>query len=167
MEITAKSTSPWNKGLLDTLWYNRRMLFNPKYGRIGMVSIPYHWIFELLAPALEVVGWVSMVAAECMGILSHHFFIRFLLIGYFFSTFISIGSILIEEMTYRRYNDWRDLGRLICFCFLEHFPYRQCHTIWRLRGLWQYMRGDHAWGKIERAGIGQHQKVVGAVPKLG
>ena len=148
----------WNKGLLDTLWHNRRMLFNPKYGRIGMVSIPYHWIFELLAPALEVVGWVSMVAAEFMGILSHHFFIRFLLIGYFFSTFISIGSILIEEMTYRRYNDWRDLGRLICFCFLEHFPYRQCHTIWRLRGLWQFMRGDHAWGKIERAGIGQHQK---------
>ena len=155
----------WNKGLLDTLWHNRCMLFKPRYGRIGMISIPYHWIYELLAPVIEVNGWASMVVAACMGILSRHFFIQFLLFGYFFSTFISIGSIMIEEMTYRRYNDWRDLGRLICFCFLEHFPYRQFHTIWRLRGLWQFMRGNHAWGEIERAGIGQHQKLAKATPK--
>ena len=53
------------------------------------------------------------------------FFIQFLLFGYVFHTLISIGSVLIEEMTYRRYNDWRDLSSLVCFCFLEHSPYHR------------------------------------------
>ena len=111
------------------------MLFNSRYGRIGWVAIPYMWIFELIAPVLESLGWVSILVAAFLGLLSRRFFIQFLLFSYVFSTLISIGSVLIEEMTYRRYNNWRDLARLICFCFLEHFPYRQIHAFWRLRGI--------------------------------
>ncbi len=122
------------------------------------VAIPYMWFFELVAPAFELLGWVSILAAAFLGLLSERFFIQFLLFGYVFSTLISIGSVLIEEMTYRRYNNWRDLGRLICFCFLEHFPYRQIHTAWRLRGIWQYLNGHHTWTKIERVGLGESPK---------
>ena len=50
--------------------------------------------------------------AAFLGLLSDRFFMQFLLFGYVFSTLISMGSVLIEEMTYRRYNNWRDLGRL-------------------------------------------------------
>jgi cellulose synthase/poly-beta-1,6-N-acetylglucosamine synthase-like glycosyltransferase len=152
----------WHKGLIDSLWHNRRMLFNPKYGRIGCVAIPYHWLFELIAPVLEFLGWVSIIGAACLGVLSREFFMQFLLFGYVFSTLISIGSVLIEEMTYRRYNNWRDLGFLICFCFLEHFPYRQIHTLWRLRGIWEFLRGNHIWTPIERVGFGDSPRAAPA-----
>lgn len=143
----------WQKGLLDVLWDNRRMLFNPRYGRIGWVAVPYQWLFELLAPVIEVLGYATMIAAAAAGILSRDFFLQFLLFGYAFATMISIGAVLQEEITYRRYNDWRDVARLILYCFLEHFPYRQLQMVWRLQGLWQYLRGDVGWGPMRRVGF--------------
>ena len=149
----ARQRARWQKGLLDVLWGNRDMLFNPRYGRIGMLALPYQWLFELLAPVIEVVGYTSIFLAAFLGVLSREFFLQFLLFGYAFATLISIGSVLQEEITYRRYQNWRDMLRLIAFCFLEHFPYRQLHMIWRLQGLWQYLRGDIKWRELKRVGF--------------
>lgn len=143
----------WHKGLLDVLWINRDMLMRPRYGRIGCFALPYLWLFELFAPVIEIVGLATIVTAVSLGMLSREFFIQFLLFGYAFATVISIGSVLQEEITYRRYNDWKDAARLISYCFLEHFPYRQLHMFWRLQGLWQYLRGNHAWGPLKRKGM--------------
>ncbi|HTS11291.1 MAG TPA: glycosyltransferase family 2 protein [Candidatus Limnocylindrales bacterium] len=143
----------WQKGLLDVLWPSRNMLFRPRYGRIAFVALPYLWIFELLAPVIEIGGMGTIIAAALLGVLSRQFFLQFMLFGYAFATMISIGSVLQEEFTYKRYNDWKDVARLITFCFLEHFPYRQMHMFWRLQGLWQYLRGDMTWRPLKRAGI--------------
>jgi cellulose synthase/poly-beta-1,6-N-acetylglucosamine synthase-like glycosyltransferase len=143
----------WQKGLLDVLWTNRDMLFRRRYGRIGFLALPYLWLFELLAPVIEIGGIATIVLAACFGVLSRAFFVQFLLFGYAFATVISIGSVLQEEITYKRYNDWQDVARLGRYCFLEHFPYRQLHMIWRLQGLWQYLRGDNVWRPVKRKGL--------------
>lgn len=143
----------WQKGLLDVLWSNRDMLFRPRYGKIGSIALPYLWIFELLAPVVELGGIVTIVLAAWIGALSRQFFLQFLLFGYAFATVISIGSVMQEEVTYKRYNDWKDVARLVSYCFLEHFPYRQMHMVWRLQGLWQYLRGDMSWRPLKRQGI--------------
>jgi cellulose synthase/poly-beta-1,6-N-acetylglucosamine synthase-like glycosyltransferase len=143
----------WQKGLLDVLWPNRDMLFRPHYGRIGCFALPYLWLFELLAPVIEITGIALIILAACLGVLSREFFLQFLIFGYAFATVISIGSVLQEEITYKRYNDWKDVARLITYCFFEHFPYRQLHMIWRLQGLWQYLRGDMVWRSMKRKGL--------------
>jgi cellulose synthase/poly-beta-1,6-N-acetylglucosamine synthase-like glycosyltransferase len=142
----------WQKGLLDVLWPNRDMLFRARYGRIGWLALPYLWLFELAAPVIEVTGIVTVLLAAAFGALSGTFSLQFLLFGYGFATVISIGSVLQEELTYKRYNDWQDVARLVTYCLLEHFPYRQLHMIWRLQGLWQYFRGDMAWRPLKRQG---------------
>jgi len=149
----ARQRARWQKGLLDVLWQNRDMLFRPRYGRIGWLALPYLWLFELLAPVIELGGFVTILLAAWLGVLSRVFFLQFLIFGYAFATVISIGSVLQEELTYKRYNDWKDMVRLVSYCFLEHFPYRQFHMVWRLQGLWQYMRGNVAWGQIKRHGL--------------
>lgn len=143
----------WHKGLLDVLWVNRDMLLRPRYGRIGCFALPYLWLFELIAPAIEILGIITILIAAILGMLSRGFFLQFLVFGYAFATMISIGSVLQEEITYKRYNDWKDVARLITFCFLEHFPYRQLHMLWRLQGLWQYLRGNNNWGALKRKGF--------------
>ncbi len=143
----------WHKGLLDVLWHNRDMLFRWRYGRIGFLALPYLWLFELLAPVVEIGGIATIVLAACLGALSREFFVQFLLFGYAFATVISIGSVLQEEITYKRYNDWQDVARLVSYCFLEHFPYRQLHMIWRLQGFWQYLHGDNIWTTVKRKGL--------------
>jgi len=149
----ARQRSRWQKGLLDVLLSNRDMLFRPRYGRIGCLALPYLWLFELLAPVIELGGIVTIALAAWFGVLSRGFFLQFLIFGYAFATVISIGSVLQEELTYKRYSDWQDVVRLVSYCFFEHFPYRQLHMIWRLQGLWQYMRGDVVWKPMKRRGL--------------
>ena len=149
----ARQRARWHKGLLDTLWPNRDMLFRPRYGRVGCLILPYMWLFEFLAPVVELVGYSTMIAAFFLGLLGRQFFLLFLIFGYAFATLISIGSVLLEEMTYRRYSGWREVARLLLHCLLEHFPYRQMTLIWRLQGIWQYLRGDLRWREMKRTGM--------------
>jgi cellulose synthase/poly-beta-1,6-N-acetylglucosamine synthase-like glycosyltransferase len=153
LKSLGRQRARWQKGLLDVLWMTRTMLFRPRYGRIGFFALPYLWVFEFAAPAIEILGIVTIVLAALLGVLSRGFFLQFLLFGYAFATVISIGSVLQEEITYKRYNDWQDVARLVSYCFLEHFPYRQMHMFWRLQGIWQYLRGDTVWAQPKRKGL--------------
>lgn len=153
LKSLGRQRARWQKGLLDVLWPNRDMLFRPRYGRIGWFALPYLWLFELFAPVVEIAGIATIILAACLGVLSREFFLQFLIFGYAFATVISIGSVLQEEVTYKRYNDWKDVVRLVSYCFFEHFPYRQLHMVWRLQGLWQYLRGDYEWKALKRKGL--------------
>ncbi len=153
LKSLGRQRARWQKGLLDVLWPNRDMLFRPRYGRIGCFALPYLWLFELFAPVMEILGIATILLAAFLGVLSRGFFLQFLLFGYAFATVISIGSVLQEEITYKRYNEWKDVARLVSYCFFEHFPYRQMHMIWRLQGLWQYLRGDYTWKPLKRKGF--------------
>jgi cellulose synthase/poly-beta-1,6-N-acetylglucosamine synthase-like glycosyltransferase len=152
LKSLGRQRARWQKGLIDVLWPNRDLLFAHRYGRIGYLALPYLWLFEFLAPVVEIGGFLTIALAAGLGILSKEFFVQFLLFGYAFATVISIGSVLLEELTYKRYNDWQDVARLVSYCFLEHFPYRQLHMMWRLQGMWQYMRGDTIWRPLNRQG---------------
>lgn len=151
----ARQRARWHKGLLDTLWPNRDMLFRRRYGRVGSMILPYMWLFEFFAPVVELIGYSTIFLALALGLLGRQFFLLFLIFGYAFSTLISIGSVLLEELTYRRYANWREVGRLLLFCLFEHFPYRQLTLIWRLQGIWQYLRGDFRWRELKRSGAAE------------
>jgi cellulose synthase/poly-beta-1,6-N-acetylglucosamine synthase-like glycosyltransferase len=153
LKSLGRQRARWHKGLFDTLRPNIDMLFRWRYGRVGALALPYLWIYELFAPIIELGGIVTIVVAAVLGDLSRDFFIQFMIFGYAFATIISIGAVLQEELTYKRYSDWQDVARLVTYCFFEHFPYRQLHMFWRLQGLWQYMRGDMSWKPLERKGL--------------
>ncbi|HET7209632.1 MAG TPA: glycosyltransferase [Terriglobales bacterium] len=153
----ARQRARWHKGLLDTLWTNRDMLFRPRYGRVGALILPYMWAFEFFAPIVELVGYFTIFVAAFLGLLGREFLVLFLIFGYAFSTLISIGSVLLEEMTYRRYTQSREVARLLVYCLFEHFPYRQITMIWRLQGIWQYLRGDFEWRELKRTGAAAGQ----------
>src|SRR5947208_1426872 len=119
----ARQRARWQKGLLDVLWPNRDMLFRPRYGRIGCFALPYLWLFELFAPIMETLGIATIVLAAALNILSREFFLQFLIFGYAFATVISIGSVLQEEITYKRYNDWNDVVRIVIDSVFENLLY--------------------------------------------
>lgn len=165
LQSLGRQRARWQKGLADVLWRSRDMLFRRRYGRIGLFALPYLWLFELISPVIELGGLLTIALAAFTGALSRDLFLNFLIFGYAFATLISIGSVLQEEMTYKRYNDWRDVARLISYCFLEHFPYRQLHMVWRLQGLWQYLRGDMEWRPLKRQGFEEVMPVKACTPK--
>jgi cellulose synthase/poly-beta-1,6-N-acetylglucosamine synthase-like glycosyltransferase len=48
LKSLARQRARWHKGLIDTLWPNRDMLFRARYGRVGWLVLPYMWIFRIL-----------------------------------------------------------------------------------------------------------------------
>src|SRR5207302_11304881 len=111
------------------------------------------WIFEFFAPVIELVGYSTILAAALLGVLGRQFLILFLLFGYAFATLISIGSVLLEEMTYRRYSSWREVARLLLFGLLEHVRYRHMPILWSLRGIRASRSGDVAARATTRPGM--------------
>ena len=151
--ILARQRRRWQKGLLDVLWRNRRMMLNPRYGRVGLLAYPYQVLVELLGPAIELVSIFSALASVALGIFGAHSLLYLLLFGYLAGTILSVSAVLLEEMTYRRYAKLSELLRLLGYTFLDFFPYRQFLLLCRLWGMLDYLRHPQAWGVQKRAGF--------------
>jgi cellulose synthase/poly-beta-1,6-N-acetylglucosamine synthase-like glycosyltransferase len=158
----AQQRARWQTGLLDVLWRNRNMLFRRRDGRVAFVALPYQWLFEGLAPVIEVFGWAVLVGSACLGMASARFLLEVVTLGYLLGVFVSVGAVVIEEMTYHRYNGRTDLLRLVFTCFLEHFPYHSMHAFWRLRGLWNFVARNNDWRTVERVGFAGRDPVPSA-----
>jgi hypothetical protein len=70
-----------------------------------------------------------------------------------FGIFISVGSLILEEIELQRFPSPLDLAILTFAAVLENFGYRQLANIWRVRGYWQYLRGKQGWGTMTRVGF--------------
>ena len=143
----------WHRGLVQALWESRGMLFNPRYKGLGMLGIPYFFIFEMLGPFVEVLGYLAVVLAFLLGLLNAEFFLLFVAVALLYGTFLSISAVLLEEISFRRYPGWLDLTKLILFSILENFGYRQMLALFKVKAFWDFLRQRRAWGRMRRTGF--------------
>ncbi len=144
----------WHRGLLLTMWQYRSMLFNPRYGRVGMLAIPFFTFGEGLAPLVEVTGYVATIAGLALGIIDVPFALLFVLVAWGYGMLLSVWAVVLEEIGFRRYERWSDLLRLLVYATLENFGYRQRTVWWRLRAFVSaFRRGRQGWGEMVRKGF--------------
>lgn len=152
-QTLSRQRNRWHRGLADTLYRHRKMIFNPKYGRLGMLAMPFFLIVELLSPVVEVGGYLIFLFSFLIGAISLNFFLLFLSAAILLGVIMSVLAVLIEELTFRRYDRIRDVAILVGYAFIENFGYRQIHAWWRFRGLIGYLKGNVEWGEMKRAGF--------------
>ncbi|MFQ5996632.1 MAG: glycosyltransferase [Dehalococcoidales bacterium] len=153
LKILGRQRNRWQRGLIDALNIHRRMMLNPKYGAIGMVAFPYFALFEMLAPIVELSGYIIIPLSYALGIVNFLFFALFLTVAILIGVILSTGSVVLEELSFRRYPKTSDILKLITTGFLENFGYRQMTVWWRVKGFWDYFTGKTAWGMMERKGF--------------
>jgi cellulose synthase/poly-beta-1,6-N-acetylglucosamine synthase-like glycosyltransferase len=140
----------WQIGLMDSLFKHKRLLFNPRYGAIGLIAAPYFWIFEMLGPVIEIIGYILVPLSYIVGILNVRFFLLFLAASILYGVILSIGAILLEEYTFNKYPSIKQLMRLTLYGILENFGYRQLTVLYRIEGIIKFRKQRHTWGKIKR-----------------
>ena len=143
----------WHRGLIECLISYTGMFLNPRYGLLGMLTVPYFWIFEMLAPVVEILGYSFIVVGFVFQLINYDFLRLLIVASIIFGTLISFIAIILEEMTYRRYQRSTDLLCLFGAAILENFIYRQLSTIWRVRAIFGYFFLERKWGKSERKGF--------------
>lgn len=153
----AKQRRRWQQGLAQVLWSNRTMILNPRYGVIGLIALPYQVIVELLGPVVELLGWVAMAAAAYLGVLTLPVFLYYIAVAYLFGTVFSMASVVMEDLTYRRYQKPRELARLLWLCVLEFFPYRQFLVFWRVVAMIELLVRRPRWTTLRRKGFAANQ----------
>lgn len=152
-KILSRQRNRWMRGTMETLWYHRKMFFNPKYGLLGMLSYPFWFFFEWMAPIVEFLGILYFLVLVVMGYANWHFFIILFATVYFFAVSISITSLLFEEFTYHQYQRKRDIIRLILTALAEPFFYHPRTVWWAIRGNIDKIRGKKKWGEMTRTGF--------------
>jgi cellulose synthase/poly-beta-1,6-N-acetylglucosamine synthase-like glycosyltransferase len=144
----------WQRGMLQVLGRHRRMTLNPRYGLVGLVSIPYHIFFEAFGPLVEVAGYLVVLLALFLGLLDWRLAQLFFLTAVVYGTLISLAAVLLEELSFRRYPRVSDLLTLTLYGCLENFGYRQLTSWWRIVGLFDFLRHRQHWGPMTRTGFG-------------
>ncbi len=157
VKMIARQRRRWHLGLIQTIFQNREMIFNPRYGRIGMLVMPYYVIFEIIGPFIEMSGYGVVLLSYAAGVLSFKFFMLFITLAIFYGIFLSTAAIFLEELTYRRYPAWRHLLKLLLYGVLENFGYRQINSFWRLQAVVKYLTGRTGWEHVHH-GETRHEK---------
>jgi cellulose synthase/poly-beta-1,6-N-acetylglucosamine synthase-like glycosyltransferase len=152
--VLRRQRTRWQRGLIDTLIRHRTMIGRPRYGSVGMVSLPGFVIFEMLSPLIELSGYLVLPILWVLGLLSLSGAYTFFVLAIMYMILVSALAVLLEDVAFRRYPSVRDLGRLLIGAVLENFGFRQLTVWWRVRAFWEYLRGDLSWGAMERRGVG-------------
>ena len=152
-----KQRTRWTRGLAESLITHRKMFFNMKYGRLGMLGYPYWFFFEWLSPLIAFSGLVYTLFLVLTNSLNWPFFLLLFTFVYTFAVSLSTWAILFEEITFHKYRRKRDILRLLFSALLEPFFY-PVHTYFAVRGNIEALRGKKGWGKAERSGFENKKK---------
>lgn len=154
LKILVNQRDRWARGNLETLNTHKDMFFNSKYGRLGLLSYPYWFFYEWLAPLLEFFGFFTIILFWYLGILNSDFFIAITAAVYLYSIMFSFYAILWDVYSYNEYTKTKDILILMLCAIIEPITF---HPI----VVWAAIRGNYkklfkiksGWGSQVRKGF--------------
>jgi cellulose synthase/poly-beta-1,6-N-acetylglucosamine synthase-like glycosyltransferase len=159
----AKQRNRWHRGLLETLWIHRKIIFDPRYGVLGMMAMPYYLIFEAISPLIRLFTYAFIGLLIWTGRI-HSLFTILLLLFVIIAGALALGMatvaietwaqrnslIHIKALRYRSIGDWL---KLIWSALLLDIFFGALRNLWQLSGTLDFLRGVKIWGKASRIGL--------------
>ena len=143
----------WQVGLLESLFENRKMFFNPRYGKIGLFAFPFYFFSEVVSPFLEIFGYGILA----YGILINQFFlphiISFIVLTYGYGLLHSAIGLVLEYYALGKGIPVKNLLIRTLSTLIEPFFYRQINIAYKLAGIFKFFSKKREWGAMERIGF--------------
>ena len=154
LNILHRQRDRWQRGLIDILYFHRTMQFNPRYGRIGMLAMPYFFVFELFGPFIEMQGYLMVLIAWFLGLLNLEIVLLLFVTSVLLGILVSMFALTIAEKESDAFPGPYILT-MMGYALLENFGPRQLISFWRVAGYFSSLRQTAAWGKMTRQGFQQ------------
>lgn len=149
----ARQRNRWQQGLMTAVRLNTRTLFNPRYGYLGMLAVPFYALLEMPAPLLELFGYVLMPLFALFDMLSVKYMLILLGLVMIYGSGLSFLAVLLDRRYFKFY-DRRSYRRLFWHLLSEGFGFHQLTVFWRLKGIVDYLKEVHVremgWRSPER-----------------
>ncbi len=167
LKVFGRQRSRWGRGLAQLMNTHRKILFNPRYGRMGLIVFPYHFFYELFAPVIEFLGILFYVYLILTNQINWPYAIILIVFVYTYSVMITTLALLWDQITFKYYTTWGETIGLCLMAFLEPFIYHPLIVWFALRGYWDFVLGrKHVWGNMQRQGLGAQKKITVAAAIL-
>ena len=157
-KVLQRQRNRWTRGTAETLWIHKKMMFNPKYKILGMLSTPFWFFFEWLAPLIEFVGILFFIVLFILGQVSWQVFLTFFLAVYSFAILFSVTALFFEEYSFQQYKKPSYIFRLIGTAMVEPLIYHPVIMWSAVMGNFDLLRGKNSWGVMSRAGLSNPSK---------
>jgi cellulose synthase/poly-beta-1,6-N-acetylglucosamine synthase-like glycosyltransferase len=155
----------WHRGLLETLWFHRGLFLNPRYGRIGLIAMPYYLFIEALGPVVETLGYVLIPVLFLLGALNPTFALLFFILAVLYGIILSVTALIIDDLLFSRYRSAGDLLRMIVAALIEFIVYRQVLAFTRSLAWVTVFLRRRRWGEMRREEI-PHSENTGSQDQL-
>ncbi len=144
----------WGRGLIQLMHQHYRILFNPRYKRLGLITFPNTFLFEFLAPVIESVGFLTFLYLAFTGAVNWGtFFVMFCAI-YSFSFMLSSFVVFYDFIQGKSYTKTKSYTKLFIAALLEPVFYHPIIVVCSLIGYFKYITKQRAvWVSMERKGI--------------
>lgn len=154
LKILRRQRSRWQRGLFEALWLHKKMIFNPKYGLVGFVSMPYFLFIELLSAVIEFIGYLIVIVGLAFSLINVQIAFFLFMMSFLYGSILSMSAVLLEEWSLKKYETKRELTKLFFFSLSEVFWYRPLTVLWRFEGFIQALLNRRSnWGEMTRKGI--------------
>jgi cellulose synthase/poly-beta-1,6-N-acetylglucosamine synthase-like glycosyltransferase/HEAT repeat protein len=142
----------WHRGLIDILLFHKKLIANPRYGRLGMIGMLYFFLFECLGPLLEAQGLLMVIFSLILGTINTTVALLLFTTTILMGILVSASAVFISNFDRQIYSV-RDTSRLLLMAIVENFGIRQVISLWRVSGYFSAMKKSKGWGKQERKGF--------------
>ncbi|HPE88171.1 MAG: glycosyltransferase family 2 protein [Spirochaetaceae bacterium] len=155
-----KQRDRWHRGLVEVLMHHRGMVLRPRYGVGGLVSMPYFFLFELIGPWLEGLGYVMLFLSLALSLIDPIVSLTIFALALSLGILVSLCSVLLAERQILYFNK-KDFFRLLALSVLENFGFRQAMSLQRIPALVQFFVKSKGWQKLARKGFSRSEGSTG------
>ncbi len=163
LKTLGRQRNRWTRGTMDSLFIHKKIFFNYKYVKMGLIGHPFWFFFEWLAPIVETLGVIYFLVLWYLGQINWSFFFLLLAFVYLFSVAFTSYAILYDQLTFRKYKGRVQAMTLFLTALIDPIIYHPLTLYWSIRGNLAYLKGSKSWGDQERKGFEKKKsaKVIG------
>jgi len=159
LKVFGRQRTRWGRGIAQIMSIHRKVIFNPRYGRLGLIVFPYNFLFELCAPVIEFTGILFYIYLILTGQINWPFAIILLVFVYTYSVMITTLALLWDQITFKYYKTWGETIGLCLMAFIEPFVYHPLIMFFAIKGYFYFVTGrKHVWGNMQRQGFGGQKR---------
>jgi biofilm PGA synthesis N-glycosyltransferase PgaC len=148
-----KQRQRWHCGLMQNFWKYRKMVLNPRYGIIGMFTIPYMMLYELYCPFFIVLGWFVIIASTVLNLINVPYVIYVFLLYVVLGTLLTITMFIDKMFMKDDYFTAADVVKGLCVAIADAFFFRPYLFLIEFIAFFKYRKISSSWISPKRVTV--------------
>jgi cellulose synthase/poly-beta-1,6-N-acetylglucosamine synthase-like glycosyltransferase len=144
-----KQRNRWQRVADESVARYKHAILNPRYGKFGLVTMPYFLMYEVLGVFFETASWIIAIVGLWAGVISYDVFLTFFVFMYLWQAIVSLLSLFIFSRI-TTVMKASDIVYLATLSLAEFFWYRWLILFAKWGGTLAYLRGERSHDQFLR-----------------